>query len=995
MPANADLDALRAVQSIPDLLVYLRDRLDWPIEDSIEDLEELTYPYEAEEFGLKAEFAAKVRSIRQLRPLEADQPWGIFLVDFESKALPLVALRKILNGLAHKKRGGDRATWDKHDLLFISACGSEAERRVTFAHFSDQETDRLPVLKVLGWEEDDTARKVEHVRRELETKLVWPDLETEDADAWRERWASAFTQRRGEVIRTSKRLAERLAELARAIRDAVKAPEDDAGNLLGDKGALDVEGESGPLTTLLHAFRASLIQDLGAREFAGMYAQTIAYGLLAARVSRPAGLTPDDLTAMVPVTSPFLRDLLDTFLKAGGRRRGGRELDFDELGVNEVVDTLERADMEAVLRDFDHRNPQKDPVIHFYELFAKEFDPGEKIKRGEFYTPKPVVSYIVRGVHELLQSEFDLPDGLADTATWGEVAGRHAGLTIPDGTDPESHFVTILDPATGTGTFLVEAVDVIHRTLTDRWTAEGLRKPARVKAWNEYVPKHLLPRLYGYELKMAPYAVAHMKLGLKLTETGYKFPAADDAAAADARVRVYLTNALEPPRDFQITLDVPALAAEAKAVKRVKERVRFTAVVGNPPYSNFGMMNKGEFILRILKLYKKGLAEKKLNLNDDFIKFIRLGHYLLSRTGAGILGYILNNTYIDGITHRQMRKSLMDDFCRIYIADLHGSASKRETCPDGSADENVFDIQQGVGVGLFVSPPVPCAEASVSQTDIWGTREVKYRALGDPSAEPQSYEQLRPRNPYYFFAPKNFSRREEYERWPSLTDIFAANGPGVKTERDAVSIHWDQEGLQESVNAFLTLPEAEIRQRYGLGADSRDWKVANAKADVLENNAPRCYTRILYRPFDVRHIWYSGQTRGFVGTPGYPIMRNMLQANAIALLAMRQYEYKVPEYCYVFVSRHLSDNRTFVSNRGIANAFPLYTWPQSSNGSIEFGGAASRACGKISSVNKRGDSSRPSEVARVERRASPRKTASGISTPFFTVLRIEAGTLIS
>ena len=264
-------------------------------------------------------------------------------------------------------------------------------------------------------------------------------------------------------------------------------------------------------------------------------------------------------------TNPFLRDLMETFLQVGGRQTqrvrphntGGAGIDFDELGVAEVIELLDNANMEAVILNFGDRNPQEDPVIRFYELFLKEYDAEMRMDRGVFYTPRPVVSYIVRSVDELLRTEFGLADGLADTTTWGEMVQRRKDLTIPEGISPDQDFVQVLDPATGTGTFLVEVIDVIYSTLVKKWRAQGLRDSDVEALWNKYVPRHLLPRLHGYELLMAPYAIAHLKIGLKLYETGYRF-------GSEERAQAYLTNAMEPAHDFSGQMDfaIPALACE-------------------------------------------------------------------------------------------------------------------------------------------------------------------------------------------------------------------------------------------------------------------------------------------------------------------------------------------------------------------------------------------------------------------------------------------------
>jgi hypothetical protein len=398
-------DQLAAIRSFPSLVKYLRDEMGWPIgADSFEDL---TFDYAPEELGIDPKNAAKIEEIKRLRPLASGQPWGIFFVKFEPKRLPVVALRRILSQVVLKKRvtakAAELAAWAADDLLFISNYGEGDARHISFAHFSMAEggTD-LPTLKVLGWDNLDTPLHLGDVAERLKRDLSWPGDE-ENAKAWRQAWRGAFDLQHREVVTTSQALSVRLAELARAIRDRIGA-------------ALAIETESGPLSRLMKAFQGTLVHDLDKPGFADMYAQTIAYGLLSSRIANPKSRTADDFAAHMR-TNPLLRELMQTFLQAGGRggRTGGPEIDFDELGVSEVVGLLDRANMEAVLRDFGDRNPQEDPVIHFYELFLKEYDAKKRMQRGVFYTPRPVVSYIVRSVDELLRTEFGLADGLADS----------------------------------------------------------------------------------------------------------------------------------------------------------------------------------------------------------------------------------------------------------------------------------------------------------------------------------------------------------------------------------------------------------------------------------------------------------------------------------------------------------------------------------------------------------------------------------------------------
>ncbi|MEA3412576.1 MAG: hypothetical protein U9R74_13705 [Pseudomonadota bacterium] len=658
---------LARIRSFDQLVRYLRDPMGWPIEGG--DFEELTFEYTPEELGIDTRNAARIQEIKRLRPLSPSQPWGIFFVKFEPKRLPVVALRRILGQVALKKRASanksERQAWAADDLLFVSNYGEGEERQISFAHFSTpRDGQDLPTLKVLGWDNRDTALHLDAVARELSEHLAWPEDE-EDGEAWRVQWRSAFTLRHREVITTSKDLSIRLAELARAIRDRIQT-------------ALAIKSEHGSLTKLMKAFQEALVHDLDAGGFADMYAQTIAYGLLSARIADPHKKTVDDFAGHMR-TNPFLKELMETFIKVGGRRgkAGGSGIDFDELGISEVVDLLDQAKMEAVVRDFGDRNPQEDPVIHFYEHFLAAYDKKQKVSRGVFYTPRPVVSYIVRSVDELLRSEFGLEDGLADTTTWGEMAGRHKNLKIPDGVPPEQDFIQILDPATGTGTFLVEVIDLVYKTLIDKWKKQGCGEKKIDALWNEYVPRHLLPRLHGYELLMAPYAIAHLKIGLKLYETGYRF-------GSEERARVYMTNALEPASslaDDEAAGLFEALGHEARAVNEVKRKQQFTLVIGNPPYSiNSCNLDESAVVLvepfRYLdgeKIKERGALKFETILQDDCVKFWGLGIGILDTTPIGITSMISNNGFLTNRVLRGVRKTLINTFNRLTFLDLHGN----------------------------------------------------------------------------------------------------------------------------------------------------------------------------------------------------------------------------------------------------------------------------------------------------------------------------------
>lgn len=405
---------LREIHTFQDLVRHLEDELNWPLQEY--GFDELTFEYSPAELGLKEEFAPHIKAIHQLRPLSHGQPWGIFFVEFENKKLPVMALRNILSHLGIKKRiSANKAsapTWQAEDLLFITAFGEDGtdSREIAFAHFHQNPGDQ-PTLHVLGWDGSDTPLKLAHLERNLRDLLHWPENES-DVAAWRETWRKPFRHKIGHIIRTADLLAEELARLARGIRDKARTK-------------LAVESEKGPLTKLFTAFQAALIHDLTPDHFADTYAQTITYGLLTAAISRTemsegrhgTALIADNLTDMVPVTNPFLKEMLQTFLKVGGRKGG---IDFDELGIQDVVELLrgDETDLPAILRDFGNKTRGEDPVIHFYEHFLNAYNKKLKVQRGVFYTPQPVVSYIVRSVHELLQTEFGLEDGLGVCRTF-------------------------------------------------------------------------------------------------------------------------------------------------------------------------------------------------------------------------------------------------------------------------------------------------------------------------------------------------------------------------------------------------------------------------------------------------------------------------------------------------------------------------------------------------------------------------------------------------
>lgn len=898
-------EELARVDSFPKLVALLRDRLEWPIDEDYE-LEDVTFEYEPKELGLKDDETAKIREIFQLRPLVTNQPWGVFFLSFEEKQLSVTVLRRILKALVVTKRGeskdASRAAWDKSDLIFAANFGKSGERELAFVHFSDgADTGDLPVMKVLGWNAKDTKLHNEYAAEMLTSRLAWPDDESNDK-AWRKQWSSAFEIGHRQVIKTSRDLALHLAGLATQIR--ARANE-----------LLEAEADDGPMRTMLEAFRKNLIHDLDEDGFADMFAQTICYGMLAAAISRESGaLVADNMADMVPRTNPFLKELFANFLKLGGRDKRSN-LDFDELGVREVVDMLQSADMPAVLRDFGDRNPKEDPVIHFYELFLKEYDPAKRMQRGVFYTPRPVVNFIVRGVDEILRTEFDLPLGLADTTTWGELAARNAKITIPDHIDPDQPFVQILDPATGTGTFLVEVIDLIHKRMVEHWNGEGKSKAEIAEAWNAYVPAHLLPRLTAFELMMAPYSIAHMKVGLKLYETGYTF---DD----DQRANILLTNALEAPGTAHESFDFisAALAEEAGTASELKSQSPFTVIVGNPPYASLSA-NLTPEMRRIVdpyrsvdgeKIVERSMLQFEKNIQDDYIKFLRIAEREVEEK-FGVISLITNHGYLDAPTLRGMRSSFAGNFNFLDFVDLHGNSNKNEAKQEGREDKNVFPIKQGVAVLRAArTPKGGCA----SWGEIWGTGHHKEEVLFSSTWSDISTTIIKPAPETYLFHP--VSESEEKHQWNEFTavdKIFDLFSTGVETGFDNLLMQFSQAELEDEIRRFDAMSVAEKIEEFSAEKGNAR-KIVDAGTQ-LSKLLEDCHT-LQKHPFDNRKIL---ATKRLLKTNAENVFQNVTELHP-ALVTTRQ----TKEAFGSLVVGHRCGHK-LVSSYDRVSVFPLWLRP--------------------------------------------------------------------
>ncbi len=930
-------DTLKEITDFSSLVAYLRNDLEWEIPDDL-PLDKLTYSYTADELGLKLD--AQVE-ITQLRPiLGRENAWGVFFVDFDKAELPVTLLRRILSSVSRRKRAsadpGDRALFDKNDLLFVSAFGKAEDRRLALAHFHQEpDTTALPTLRVLSWDRQDTTRHMSTVAERLE-RLRWPDGRELD-EVWKARWAAAFMDRPREAIRTALEMAQALADCAKQIRVAIQE-------------ILPKEKSGQPLTELFEAVKATLNRDLDVPKFADTYAQTIAYGLLSKRIDQVQRwraekartldgdlplkpITADALETAIP-TNPFLSELLTSFMGAVGRDAGGTGLDFDELGLGDLIDLLNIANMEAVLDDFDKDKQGDDPVIHFYEGFLAAYDKAMKVQRGVFYTPKPVVSFIVRSVDEVLRTEFGLPLGLADTTTWGQFVSTHAETEIPEGATAEDPVVKILDPATGTGTFLVEVIDLIHRRMMDEaWNGKSADEKRAL--WNAYVADHLLPRLYGYELMMAPYAVAHMKIGLKLADTGYDFSGMErgpDGRARPTRARVFLTNALEPAQDLgmQLAFMNEALAHEARAANDAKGQARFTAVLGNPPYSlmsgNLGpvqraMVEPYKFIEGV-RQKERGALQAEKNLQDDYVKFLRLGELRIQESGVGVLSYVTNHSYLENPTLRGLRYSFLKTFTQLDFLDLGGS-TKRAT---DAQDENVFEIQQGVAINRVLRAPVHGAR-TVAAGICRGRQSEKAIWLEGNTFDTAKLTSVHPIEPLYAFEAETSQDGADYRNWPKLDVIMPVLSSAIVTARDALTIGITRDEIVGRAKLFQSLDVEPARERFNLGEDTNDWKIGLAQNDLKQYaDVSSKAERIAYRPFDDRWTIYTGKARGFLTNPRFPVMQNLLSGENLAILSCRQQA--SPGFQHLIVTSKIAEG-CCVSNRTreIASVFPLWLVP--------------------------------------------------------------------
>ncbi len=705
-------------------------------------------------------------------------------------------------------------------------------------------------------------------------------------------------------ITSATRLAQQMAAKARTLATTINRAFE-----LAENNEEEAENNQ-QLQSQLEAFRHVLIHDLSSKDFADIYAQTIAYGMFAARLhdDTPDTFSRQEAASLIPKSNPFLRQIFQSI--------AGYDLD-ERIAwvVDDLVNIFLATDIKKVMRTYSHNNLHHDPMIHFYEDFLSAYNPKLRKSKGVWYTPQPVVQFIVQAVDEILQKDFNLTNGLADSSMIEHEVKNPAyepskpsrGNKNPKTITRSMHRVQILDPATGTGTFLAETINRIYDRFRDM---QGM--------WQGYVTDHLIPRLHGFELLMASYAVAHLKLDMLLTETGFS------QSNNQKRLKIYLTNSLEECHPDTGTLWAAWLSNEASEANRIKRDCPVMVMIGNPPYS-ISSSNKSKWITKLLCDYKKGLREKKINIEDDYIKFIRLGQDYVERNGKGILAYISNNSFIDGITHRQMRQELLRSFDKIYILNLHGNI--REIGPNGVIDENVFDIMQGVSINIFIRLETHKeSPAKVFYSEIWGRRTHKYSTLENSDLNSIRWKELNLQSPYYFFVDKNINYQDFYQKGIKTDELFLIGSTGIESQKDSFCITTTKMELLNKLNEIRNNSYQYLKEKYADINDGASWTLHEAIDAIKNEHILDKVVKIAYFPFDNRYTYYKSK---FLARPREKALGNMRKEN-ISIIVPRQSK---NQWHHIFCSELITNGNLLASAKllGAGTQFPLYIYKEEFN----------------------------------------------------------------
>lgn len=664
---------------------------------------------------------------------------------------------------------------------------------------------------------------------------------------------------------TAKALAIELAKRARFLRD----------NIIAEELKEETMEETQTLEGYFEAFKKHLVPSLTLQDFSNLFSQTIVYGLFAARTRADEEFSRKLAYHYIPHTIGILRDVF-RFISSSDLPQKM------EWITDDIAEVLEKSNVKKIMENFYKEGKGRDPIVHFYETFLAEYDPKEREKRGVYYTPESIVGYIARSIHKLLKEKFKKEDGFATQS------------------------VIVLDPAAGTLTFPAEAIRLAIDEFKNKYGDGGI---------GGLIKSHILKNFYAFELMMAPYAIGHLKIGFIFNELGYRL-------TDQERFNLYLTNTLDFTKENPSSLPgifERSISKESQEALKIKEEIPTMVVMGNPPYSvsSSNVIEKDSDFKKLYESYKEKVRKEERNiqpLSDDYIKFLAFAHWKVKQAGQGIVGMITNNSYLDGLIHRDMRKKLLDDFEEIYVLNLHGSTKRQEKIPEGGKDENVFDIQQGVSIILLIKSEN--LEKFVKYADVWGLREKKYEYLEKNDIFSTKWVSIKPQEPHNFFTIKDFKGGELYDKYISLVDIFNFYSVGGKPGDDNLLVSFDSEIAKTKLQQTI----------YTLKIDPvRATKEATRNLLAINNFEvePNRVIPYNYRPFDVRFTYYDER---IYTRPVLKVKKQFDEKN-IALLTTKIL--KAEDFAHAFVTNLFSDV-IFLSNKTSTNTFvfPLYLYKE-------------------------------------------------------------------
>ncbi|MGE0086890.1 MAG: type ISP restriction/modification enzyme [Desulfococcaceae bacterium] len=658
------------------------------------------------------------------------------------------------------------------------------------------------------------------------------------------------------LISDSQKLAVCLAERGKILKEYVN-------ELLENKADDDF---SQKIRGLCATFQEMLVKDMNHEEFADAYAQTVIYGFFLARLQSGETITLSDSGRFVPVSFRVIKEFF-SFISYDYSLPNHVSWIFSE-----IVSLINHIDLKGISQSlsFEKTDTEQtvDPYLYFYETFLGEFDPQKRKAKGVYYTPAQVVGFIIRSIDRILADTFSKSAGFADSS------------------------VTVLDFATGTGTFLLAVFELVLYRIRQK-DAGSLKS---------VIGDHLLKNFYGFECLAAPYAVAHLKLSQLLKDSGYQIQ-------DNERLQIYLTDTLDDSQHKTNTL-FPVISREGNEANAVKLEKPVLVITGNPPY-----YSKSKSGSQWVDDYKPSGEKNIQPLHDDYVKFIRFAHHKMEKNRQGVIGIITNNSFLSGLIHRKMRGLLMRDFDEIYILNLHGNARIQETCEDGSADENVFDIMQGVGISLFVKKEKREKACRVFYYDLYGKREDKFGFLQKHDIRTVKWKELKTENfekqfkktlwgkerfkePLNFFVPlKNGKTVKNYGSFMGIYEIFAEYSGGVKTHRDHFIVGFEREELISRFSKFIK-NDLHFSQEILNLKGTRDWNPEKAKENLANINIADYIHEYTYRPFDRRNIIYHFDLIER-GTNRYNIMQHFIKGKNWGLVFPRICKNSIFDYGYV------------------------------------------------------------------------------------------------